>query len=163
MQAREQAERQPRWQAVSRLLVLSDDVADALEEAAFLISLMADHHQKGWNREVRQALSALAQVVQQATQDHVKALAIARNLGSDSERQDQDEFLTASWAVLHAERRCDDLLRQARRVLLAELQDAASLMLANDLAQTLELASDRLLAAGYGLRELAFNQSGVQA
>jgi len=36
-------------------------------------------------------------------------------------------------------------------------------MLANDLAQTLELASDRLLAAGYGLRELAFNQSGVQA
>lgn len=163
MQAREQAERQPRWQAVSRLLVLSDDVADALEEAAFLISLMADHHQKGWNREVRQALSALAQVVQQATQDHVKALAIARNLGSDSERQDQDEFLTASWAVLHAERRCDDLLRQARRVLLAELQDAASLMLANDLAQTLELASDRLLAAGYGLRELAFNQSGVKA
>src|SRR5450830_1389727 len=163
MQAREQAERQPRWQAVSRLLVLSDDVADALEEAAFLISLMADHHQKGWNREVRQALSALAQVVQQATQDHVKALAIARNLGSDSERQDQDEFLTASWAVLHAERRCDDLLRQARRVLLAELQDAASLMLANDLAQTLELASDRLLAAGYGLRELAVNQSGVQA
>lgn len=163
MQAREQAERQPRWQAVSRLLVLSDDVADALEEAAFLISLMADHHQKGWNRQVRQALSALAQVVQQATQDHVKALAIARNLGSDSERQDQDEFLTASWAVLHAERRCDDLLRQARRVLLAELQDAASLMLANDLAQTLELASDRLLAAGYGLRELAFNQSGVQA
>ena len=46
---------------------------------------------------------------------------------------------------------------------LAELEDAASLMLANDLAQTLELASDRLLAAGYGLRELAFNQSGVRA
>ncbi|KAH1280955.1 hypothetical protein KXX11_004442, partial [Aspergillus fumigatus] len=63
------------------------------------------------------ALSLLAQVVAQATQDHVKALAVARHLGSehDAEGQDNDAFLSASWAVLHAERRCDELLREARR------------------------------------------------
>jgi uncharacterized protein Yka (UPF0111/DUF47 family) len=163
MKARELSERQTRWQPVLRLLGQADDVADALEEAAFLICLIADHHQKGWNSDVRKALSQLAQTVLQATQDHIRALAIARSLGSDSDVGDNDQFLTASWAVLHAERRCDELLRNARRILLAQLQDAASLMLANDLAMTLEMASDKLLQAGYGLRELAFNQVGLHS
>lgn len=163
MQAREEAEHQPRWQPVVKLLGISDDVADALEEAAFMMSLIADHHQKGWNAEVRKALSRLAQTVLQATQDHVKALTIARTLSTDNDVADNDAFLAASWAVLRAERQCDELLRHARRVILHAIDDAPSLMLANDLAMTLELASDRLLSAGYALRELVFNQAGVQA
>lgn len=164
MQARDEAERQPRWQPVARLLGSSDDVADALEEAAFLISLIADHHQKGWNGEVRKVLARLAQTVLQATQDHVKALAIARTLGgSISDSGDNDAFLAALWAVLQAERQCDELLRQARRIILSTLVDPPSLMLANDLAVALELASDHLLAAGYGLRELTFSKTGAVA
>lgn len=163
MQARDEAERQPRWQPVVSLLGISDDVADALEEAAFMMSLIADHHQKGWNAEVRKALSRLAQTVLQATQDHVKALAIARTLSTDNDVADNDAFLAASWAVLRAERQCDELLRHARRTILHAIDDAPSLMLANDLAMTLELASDRLLSAGYALRELVFNQTGVKA
>jgi uncharacterized protein Yka (UPF0111/DUF47 family) len=161
--ARHQAERLPHWRPVLQLLAQSDDVADALEEAAFMLSLIADHHQKGWNSEVRRVLARLAQTVLQATQDHIKSLTIARTLRRDSEAGDHDAFLAASWAVLHAEHQCDELLRQARRTLLGALDDAPSLMLANDLAMTLELASDRLQAAAYGLRELAFNQAGVRA
>ncbi|MDE2592722.1 MAG: phosphate transport regulator [Burkholderiales bacterium] len=161
MQARDEAARQPRWQPAAQLMGLSDDVADALEEAAFLISLIADHHQKGWNGDVRQALSRLAQTVLQSTQDHVKALTIARTLGAGSDAADNDAFLDALWAVLHAERQCDELLRHARRTILRVVDDAPSLMLVNDLAQTLELASDRLLVAGYRLRELVFTQTGI--
>ena len=163
MQAREKAERQPRWRPVARLVEQSDDVADALEEAAFLISLIADHHLKGWNDDVRKVLARLAATVLQATQDQVKALAIARTLGSNSEAADNDAFLGATWRVLQAERQCDALLRDARRVILGAVQDAPSLMLANDLAGTLELASDRLLAAAYALRDLAFDKAGVRA
>ncbi|MBT9457927.1 MAG: phosphate transport regulator [Burkholderiaceae bacterium] len=163
MQAREKAGRQPRWQPVARLVEQSDDVADALEEAAFLISLIADHHLKGWNDEVRKVLTRLAGTVLQATQDQVKALAIARTLGSNSDPADNDAFLGATWRVLQAERQCDALLRDARRVIFGALQDAPSLMLANDLAATLELASDRLLVAAYGLRDLAFDKAGVRA
>jgi uncharacterized protein Yka (UPF0111/DUF47 family) len=162
MQAREKAERQPRWRAVARLFEQSDDVADALEEAAFLISLMADHHLKGWNDDVHKVLARLAATVLQATQDQVKALAIARTLNSNSEAADNDAFLRATWRVLQAERQCDSLLRDARRVILGALQDAPSLMLANDLAAVLELASDRLLAAAYALRDLAFDKAGVR-
>ncbi len=162
MQAREKAERQPRWRPVAKLVEQSDDVADALEEAAFLISLMADHHLKGWNDDVRKVLARLAATVLQATQDQVRALAIARTLGNNSEAADNDAFLGATWRVLQAERQCDALLRDARRVILGAVQDAPSLMLANDLAGALELASDRLLAAAYALRDLAFDKAGVR-
>jgi uncharacterized protein Yka (UPF0111/DUF47 family) len=162
MQAREKAERQPRWLSVARLAEQSDDVADALEEAAFLISLIADGHQKGWNGDVRKVLARLAATVLQATQDHVKALAIARTLSVESSAVDNDEFLAATWRVLQAERQCDGLLRDARRVILGAIKDAPSLLLANDLAATLEDASDRLLAAGYALRDVAFDKTGVR-
>jgi uncharacterized protein Yka (UPF0111/DUF47 family) len=163
MQARQEAERQPRWRPIARLLALSDDVADALEEAAFMMSLIADHHQKGWTHDVRQALSKLAQTVLQATQDHIKALAIARTLSGQSDTADSDAFLAASWSVVRAERQCDELLRHARRTILRTIDDAPSLMLANDLAMTLELASDRLLTAGYGLRDVVFDKAGATA
>ena len=65
--------------------------------------------------------------------------------------------------MLRAERHCDELLRSARRLILSTLKEAPALMLANDLAVTLELASDRLLAAGYALREVAFNRAGASA
>jgi uncharacterized protein Yka (UPF0111/DUF47 family) len=162
MQAREKAERQPRWRPVAALVGQSDDVADSLEEAAFLISLIADHHLTGWNDQVRKVLRQLAATVLQATQDQVKALAIARTLNSNSEAVDNDAFLRATWRVLQAERQCDSLLRDARRVILGTVQDAPSLMLANDLACGLELASDRLLAAAYALRDLAFDKAGVR-
>ena len=162
MQAREQAERAPRWQPFARLAEQSDDVADALEEAAFLVSLIADHHLSGWNAEVREVLTRLASTVLQATQDHVKALAIARTLEVDSAAADNDAFLAATWQVLQAERQCDALLRDARRVILGTVRDAASLMLANDLACTLEAASDHLLTAAYALREVAFDKAGVR-
>jgi uncharacterized protein Yka (UPF0111/DUF47 family) len=161
MRARDQARLQPRWRPFARLLELSDDVADALEEAAFLIGLIAEDHQQGWNAEIRQILSRLAQSVLAATQEHIKALAIARRLSAGSDATDSDAFLTASWNVLRSERECDELLRAARRAILAAVRDAATLMLTDNLANTLELASDRLLVAGYALRDVAFDQTGA--
>ncbi|MDY0013919.1 MAG: phosphate transport regulator [Rhodocyclaceae bacterium] len=161
MQARDLAERLPRWRPFARLLEQADDVADALEEGAYLISLAADHHHRGWTSEVRKALAHLAATVLEATQDQVKALAIARTLGAESELADNDAFLAANWRVLRAERDCDELLREARRVILSDVKDAAALTLANDLAGTLEQASDSLLAAAYALRDVAFQAAGA--
>ena len=163
MRARDHARRQSRWQPFVRLLELSDDIADALEEAAFLISLIVEDHRQGWTADVHQILSRLAQAVLSATQEHIKALAIARRLSAGSDAGDNDAFLAASWNVLRSERECDELLRSARRTILASIRDAATLMLANDLAIALELASDRLLVAGYALRDVAFDQAGARS
>lgn len=163
MRSRDQAKRQPQWQSFGRLVGLSDDVADALEEAAFLMSVIADGHTQGWNHEVRAALGRLADAVLAATQEYVKALAIARSLSASSDASDSDAFLSASWNVLRAERDCDELLRAGRRTILAAIADAPALMLANDLACTLELASDRLLVAGYALRDVAFGRTEARS
>lgn len=47
MRSREQAEHNPRWQPFLRLIEIADDAADALEEAAFLLSLIAEGHHQG--------------------------------------------------------------------------------------------------------------------
>lgn len=159
MRARDHAQRQPRWAPFAHLLELSDDVADALEEAAFLMSLIADGHQQGWTMEVRQSLSRLARTVLLATQEHIKAIVIARSLDAGSATADGDAFLAALWSVLQSERQCDELLRAARRTILRAISEAPALMLANDLAVSLELASDRLLIAAYALRDVAFDEA----
>jgi len=167
MRTRALAERQPPWQAVARLIERSDNVADALEEACFVLSLVASHFGSGpkppphWGAPVDEALRALADAVLTATQDHVKALAVARTLGQRSEASDHDEFLAAAWRVLQAERQCDELLRSARRALALACRahpDAVALTLGNELAAGLEAASDALLALIYGLREWAFHR-----
>lgn len=161
MDARVRAEARPRWQAFADLLETADDVADALEEAAFLFSLIAADHHHGWRGEVHQVMQMLADAVLGAVQDHVKALAVARGFGEGSSAEDHEEFVAALWRVLNAERQCDILLRDARRALAEHVSDAATLNLSTDLAQTLEGATDALLATGYGLRRLAFSRVGV--
>jgi uncharacterized protein Yka (UPF0111/DUF47 family) len=158
MRARAHAERLPAWQALARLMEQSDDVIDALEEGAFLLSLVADGHGQGWGPRSHESVQALADAVLGATQDLVKALAIAQAMGDGSDATDHDDFVAATWRVLQAERRCDDLLRAARRALAAELHDAAALLLATDLAIALEKASDGLLALVYGVRARSFRR-----
>lgn len=161
MRARSRAERQPQWQPFARLIERSDDVADALEEACYVLSLIAEGHHRGWDAEVKGAMQALADAVLGATQDHVRAVAVARTLGEGSDAADHDEYLDASWRVLQAERQCDELLRSARRALASKVEDAASMVLGNELAAALEAASDRLLVIGYALRDHAFRRVGV--
>lgn len=162
MRARARAERQPQWEPFARLIARSDDVADSLEEACFVLSLIADGN--GWDREVKAAMQALADAVLTATQDHVKSVAIAGSLGEPSdELADQDEYLDASWRVLQAERHCDELLRNARRALAAKAVDPASMVLGNEFAAAVEQASDGLLVLGYALRDHTFRRAGASA
>lgn len=162
MHSRSRAERHPRWEPFCRLIERADDVADCLEEAVFLLSLIADNHHQGWQGEVQQVMLRLAEEVLAAMQDHVKALAIAGTLGEQSSGADHEEFVAALWRVLNAERQCDGLLREVRRVLAANVSECATLNLSTDFANALEQSTDALLATGYGLRKLAFSRLGSE-
>jgi len=146
-----------------RLIERADDVADALEEAAFLLSLIAESERQVWHRDVKDPIRKLADAALTATQDHIKALSIAKGLGEESSAEDQEEFIATSWRVLNAERQCDMLLRDVRRALAKHVDDAAMHCLSTDFAAVIELATDALLAATYGLRDLAFSRLGAKA
>jgi uncharacterized protein Yka (UPF0111/DUF47 family) len=161
-QMRTALQRHPSRERFVRLVVMADDVADALEEAAFLVSLLNEHAGLPADR-VRQALLRLSSTALGAVQDYVRALAIARTLGQPRADQhdldDSSEFLDATWRVVLAEIRCDEELRAARRLILRDLKVPAELMLASDLASALELASDRLMSVSYALRYIVLDRA----
>lgn len=161
-QMRTALQRHPSRERFVRLVVMADDVADALEEAAFLVSLLNEHAGSPAER-VRQALLRLSDTALGAVQDYVRALAIARTLGQPRAEQhdldDSSEFLDATWRVVLAEIRCDEELRAARRLILRDLKVPAELMLASDLASSLELASDRLMSVSYALRSIVLDRA----
>ena len=164
MDARQRAERRPRWLLVVDCLAQADDVADALEEATFMHSLTLIHPAPGLPAEVRAALCQLAATTLSAIQDLVKAIEIARQVSQRADGPDSELFLQTLWRMLRAERQCDDLFRQARTTMVKSLRSApVDLMLANDLAATLEKATDKLLRVGYALRQMVFNKTGMSA
>ena len=162
--ARQRAERQPHWRAVVDLLVQADNVADALEESAFIYTLTLVEPINGLPPSVMEVLGKLADTTLVAIQDLVKAIEIARLLDAGIDTTDSDAFLQILWRMLRAERLCDDLLRTARQHIVQTLHaQPAAMLLATELATTIEGASDALVATGYALRQMAFLKTGVPA
>lgn len=158
---REEAARNPHRRPFLDVIEHADDAADALEEAAYLLSLIAEDRHKGWTDSIRGGLLRLAGQVLEAVQDHVRVIAIARALSEDSTAEDEAEFLSACWRVVNAERACDALTREVRRLLVGRIEDAATLQLATDFAIALEESTDALLRTGYALRHLVLARIGA--
>lgn len=164
MEARRRAERQPRWLPMVQLLDEMDDIADALEEATFIHSMTLTAPLPSLPPAVSQVLGALADTTLAAIQDQIKAIEIARHMTDNTEPADSEAFLQALWRMQRAERICDDLLRNARVNIVQTLHATpAAFSLATELAATIENATDSLLSAGYALRKLVFNKSGMSA
>ncbi|MDZ4187340.1 MAG: phosphate transport regulator [Hydrogenophaga sp.] len=164
MEARRRAERQPRWLPMVQLLDDMDDTADALEEATFIHSMTLTQPLAGLPPAVNEVLAELADTTLAAIQDQIKAIEIARHMSEHTEPADSEAFLQALWRMLRAERICDDLLRSARARIVHSLHATPALFsLATELAATIEKATDSLLRAGYALRKLVFNKSGMTA
>jgi len=161
MHARNAAESQTRWRAFAPLAAVTDDAVDALEEAAFLYGLIVDEHPRALDGDARGAVGAIGQTVLAAVRDHVRSLAIARTLWAEPDPEQVHEFLDTAWRVQLSERLADEQLRAARRTVLRTSLPAADLVLVSDLAGSLELATDHLLAASYKLRDMVMARTGA--
>ena len=160
--ARQRAQRHARWLQMLNLLEKSDDVADGLEEALFVVSMTQRPPVSGLPAPVTDVVRRLAAETLAAIQDLVKAIEIARHLSEGSDAQDNEAFLQTIWRIVRSERQCDDLQRQARLSILAHLHTSpAAFYLANELAATIETVSDHLLAMGHALRGLVFERTGL--
>jgi uncharacterized protein Yka (UPF0111/DUF47 family) len=162
MEARQRGARQNRWLPVVELLEKADDVADALEEAIFIHSMTLIEPLSGLPISVNNDLRQLAYATLAAIQDLVRAIEIARGISEKGDSADGELFLQTLWRMLHAERLCDELTRQARTTIVRTLHASpVGLMLASDLAATIEKASDALLATGHVLRKMVLAKTGM--
>ncbi|MGZ5819618.1 MAG: phosphate transport regulator, partial [Burkholderiaceae bacterium] len=160
-QAREAAKLHPRWQHFAHLIELADNIADNLEEAAFVFGVIVEEHEGALKNGIRESMLELANSVLNATKDYVKALTVARTLAHATDLDASSAFLDATWRVVLAEKSCDEQLRTVRRLIMRELSKAPEVILTTDLANRLEQASDALMIVSYALRDVVLAKTGA--
>jgi uncharacterized protein Yka (UPF0111/DUF47 family) len=133
-----------------RLLAEADDVADALEETAFLTTLLTDGRasQKGM-----QALRELADAMVPGSQAYVKCLEWARDAHHFGAPEDVEEFLVAVDAVIAFEHESDEREREVKAALIEVARDFRELHILSEIAGSFENAADTLARCALILRD----------
>lgn len=134
--------------SILRIAEAADGVADALEEAAFLLTLSRDPPHL-----LCACLGRLARLVAESTGAWVAALTAARHLQRTGAREDIDDALASVERVLRLEDDCDRAYRALVRALHDEPLEFRCFSLFGDLGRLLEEASDQLRRAGHLLQE----------
>lgn len=146
----EAVKRRPDYAAFGPLLHAADDSADALEEAVFLLGLLAG---TGAGGPMLAPLQALAGLVVEASQEWLKALLHAAHVEDRSGAGDADDFLVAIDRIAALEHQVDDAERTLTVAAVQHADDFRQLHLYSALGSRLEEAADALRRASLVLRE----------
>lgn len=135
----------------ARLVQTADDMADALEEACFFLTLIRGGPV---TPRVVEDLDAMAQVALAQSRALQTALgAIRANDPATGDREALRRFLETVDGMVDLERACDEHLRRAQAAILDETDDPTQVHVTLEVARTVEAATDAAMAAGYALRD----------
>jgi uncharacterized protein Yka (UPF0111/DUF47 family) len=130
------------------LLIHADDIADALEDAIYRLSLLLDR-----GPATSAALGELAGLAGEGAREYLKAVENARVLHRGSSREQVEDFLQAVDRVLRVEHESDDAHRRAQAEVLDFTGDFRQWHLTSRVADQFEEAADALLRAALLLRD----------
>lgn len=136
-------------ETLAELLAITDNVADELEEAVFLLTLLPASSAVA---DSLRPLHELAGFAVQGAQEYLKAVENARCLRRGSSRQQIHDFLEAVDAAVTVEHRADDAHRRAQAGVVTFAGDFKELHLFAKIADALEAAADSLMRSAYVLR-----------
>ncbi|HUN42388.1 MAG TPA: hypothetical protein VMU81_19015 [Acetobacteraceae bacterium] len=146
----EAVHRRPDHAAFGPLLHDADDAADELEEAVFLLGLLAE---AGASRTAVEELHALAAILLDASQEWLKALLHAAHAEDKSAAEDADDFLVAIDRIAVLEHAADDAERALTAAAVRQTADFRELFLCTALGARLEAGADALKRASLMLRD----------
>jgi uncharacterized protein Yka (UPF0111/DUF47 family) len=138
---REVAQRTGDGAQIRRLTEEADDVADSLEEIAYLLTLLPD---KPIAVNVSQPLQSLSNLVVDGARGYIRCIETARQLEGSNVREDRQDFLEAVDDVITIEHQTDSEERRLLKVLLQENTNEKQMHLLTRLGQTFEEAADSL-------------------
>jgi uncharacterized protein Yka (UPF0111/DUF47 family) len=147
METREAVRRRPEFAVFLGLMEAADEAADAFEEAAFLLELDTPHGKPLAD------LQSLGDLLAAATQEWVKALGHARQIGGAANTADAEDFLTAIDRVATIEHLADDAERKVAATAFRYADDFRQLHLYSAVGGKLEAAADALKHASLILRD----------
>ena len=126
----------------------AEQANDALEEAAFLLSLVK---QIETGPAELQPLAGLAGIAVESLAHMIRAVEASHNL-PEGLQADVTDALTAIDAVIGEEKKADEAVRQAMTAFIADSSDARLLVLRIEIGRALETATDHLAHAALALR-----------
>ncbi len=147
LETRETVRRRPDYAVFLPLLQAADDAADALEDAAFLLDLDTLHG------DAMEALQTLAGLVADASQEWIKTVGHASQIGRGASAAETEDFLAATDRVAGLEREADEAERALAAAAICHAKDFRQLHLFTAVGGKLEAASDALLHASLILRD----------
>ena len=150
IRARELSPQSERADAIRQLLEVADDIPDALEEAAFHLTLLTSD---GLAEELRRPLAALAQQVLESTQEYLKAIENARGIHRSGSPEDMHDFLESIHRIVAIEEQSDTTERLVRKALVTSDLDYRQAFVVAECAKKLESAADALMHTGMTLRD----------
>jgi len=152
--AREAVRRRPEYNALFRVVEAADDAADELEEAAFLLELLAESKPQG---PALQALESLAELLLRGSEEWVKALSHASLAytpgGAAALGGNADDFLISVDKLSEIEHGADDAERALIHAAVQRARNFRQLHMYSEIGRSLESASDALKWAGLMTRD----------
>ena len=127
----------------------ADDVADALEEAAYSWSLLPQGRVSGGVLSELQRMMAL---VLEGARCHLRAVHLGREIQRGSPSEDMDSFLEMTHRITAIERDVDQARRDVQAALVRELDVAAELFVLAQATEACEQAADSLMESSHLLR-----------
>ena len=140
---------------LAQLLIEADNVADGLEEAAHLLTLVP--RDTSSTRKSVDELRGLADLITRGAQDYVQCIACGHDAHRLGGRNELEEFLVAVDAVIAFEHTCDDRERTVKATLIETCHDFRELYVLSEIAERLENAADALMRCAIALREYILN------
>lgn len=142
-------------ESVLAILERADDAVDALEEAAFLLTLLTQHG----GGKAPAGLAGLSGLLDEDVRAMVTALECATHITAAGPREDLDDFLAAIQRVYDLEHAADAALRRATAAFAAEAAHFRALFMGVKLAESLEEASDCLAHVAQLLRAFVLDEA----
>ena len=147
IETREAVRRRPDFAIFLTILQAADDTADELEDAAFLLDLNT------LQGKALEALQTLADLLVETSQEWIKALGHATQIGRAAGRAETEDFLTAIDRVSALEHQADDAERALTVATVAHAKDFRQLHLFTSIGARFEAAADGLKHASLMLRD----------
>jgi uncharacterized protein Yka (UPF0111/DUF47 family) len=144
---------------LTRLLASADDVADALEETAFLLTLIPSDTES----KAIASLRPLAELVCRSAREYVRCLECARELPREPARADVEDVLVAVDHLLELEHESDGEERAVKARLLEGSKDFRELYVLSAIARAFEQSADALARCSLIVRDYVLNGVAVAA
>ena len=154
------AQRQvPDAEPIARLLPVADDVADGLEDAIFLVTLLSNQQPGAGAVETLQSLARLTAL---SAREYVRCLEIAKDVRRSGTRDDVQDLLEAVDRVITLEHESDEAERRAETAMLTTADNFRVLHLLAEIAKRLEESVDVLARCALMLKDSMMSEMLVE-